>query len=280
MALGFAFNLRNAQASDHCIFDGSSLQFEGSSVEQAQCLLTPVKPFAHLSKPLSQLPSPLNQLLGKTVNIKVSTFRRYLDHIGVSEYDLGGSLDRPVSRARGGMKTAPMARYFVLHDTSAPNLKAKAFPSNMNDSAQFNDLTKVKSSAHVFVNRRGESRTTNDFRKSSRATKLESKVLGRKSKGLFLHVELIQPRRSHKRGRLGNDAQAPTPGFTNVQLDRLALVYISASIRRKEWLIPAYHAVLDNGLKGGHDDPQNFDLQLWSAWIDSHLDDIAVFIAR
>lgn len=280
MTLGLTFNLPNAQASNHCKFDGPNLQFEGSSVEQAQCLLTPVKPFAHLGNPLSQLPSPLNQLLGKAVNIKVSTFRRYLDNIGVSEYDLGGSLDSPVSRARGGIKTAPMAHYFVLHDTSNPNLKTKSFPSNMNGSASFNDLTKVKSFAHVFINRKGESKTINDFRESSRATKLEKMVLGRKSKGLFLHVELVQPRRSDKRGRSGNDAQGPTPGFTDVQLDRLALVYISASIRRKEWLIPAYHAVLDKGLKGGHDDPQNFDLPLWSAWIDSHLDDIAVFKAR
>jgi hypothetical protein len=43
-------------------------------------------------------------------------------------------------------------------------------------------------------------------------------------------------------------------------MERLALVYLAASLRRKQWMVPAFHAALDAGIQGGHDDPQNFDL--------------------
>ena len=271
-ALGPSLASVEAKDAKGCKFIGSTLQFVGSAIEQAGCLLTPVKPFAHLGKPLSRLPAPLSRLVGKPLNFTVSDFRGYLKYIDVKETDLGGSLGKQVSRARGGKKSAPMAKYFVLHDTSAPNFKSKAFPSNINNTAKFNNLLRLKTKpgAHVYVNRRGESRTINDFRKANRATGREMR-LGRKAKGLFLHVEFVQPRRSHRRGKKGNDAMAPTPGFTDAQLERLALVYITASVRRGTWLIPAYHAVLSNGLKNGHDDPQNFDLESWSSWITTHL---------
>ena len=53
-------------------------------------------------------------------------------------------------------------------------------------------------------------------------------------------------------------------GFSEKQMDRLALVYIAASVRRGSWLIPAFHATVDAGIPNAHDDPQNFDLQLWT----------------
>ena len=83
--------------------------------------------------------------------------------------------------------------------------------------------------------------------------------------GLFLHVELVQPRRSVPGGGKGNDGLAPDPGFTPAQYDRLALLYFAASVRKGTWLIPAFHAVLDTGFANGHDDPQNFSLADWSA---------------
>jgi hypothetical protein len=58
---------------------------------------------------------------------------------------------------------------------------------------------------------------------------------------------------------------APQPGFSEAQYRRLALLYVAASLRAGTWLIPAYHAVLDSGFDGGHDDPQNFDLAVWDA---------------
>ncbi len=93
-----------------------------------------------------------------------------------------------------------------------------------------------------------------------RATRFERATrFGTDLKGLFLHVELVQPRRSQPgRGR-GNDALAPTPGFSDIQYDRLALIYTIASVRAGRWLIPAFHVAIDSGIRGGHDDPQNFE---------------------
>ncbi|MNL78536.1 hypothetical protein D3C87_2049520 [compost metagenome] len=45
-----------------------------------------------------------------------------------------------------------------------------------------------------------------------------------------------------------------------MQYKRLALLYVCAGIRKDEWLIPAFHVNIDEGLKDGHDDPQNFEL--------------------
>jgi hypothetical protein len=44
------------------------------------------------------------------------------------------------------------------------------------------------------------------------------------------------------------------------QYDRLALLYTIASVRRGEWLIPAFHAAIDAEIRNGHDDPMNFDI--------------------
>lgn len=54
-------------------------------------------------------------------------------------------------------------------------------------------------------------------------------------------------------------------------MDRLALTYIAASVRRGEWLVPAFHAVVDEGLANGHDDPQNFDVADWSQHLCGYL---------
>jgi hypothetical protein len=89
--------------------------------------------------------------------------------------------------------------------------------------------------------------------------------------GLFLQVELIQPRRAAPgRGRR-NDALAPTPGFSRAQYERLALVYTIASVRAGRWLIPAFHAPIDAGIRGGHDDPQNFELDAFATSLETLL---------
>ena len=51
-------------------------------------------------------------------------------------------------------------------------------------------------------------------------------------KGLFLHVELIQPRRAASGHGRHNDAQSPNPAFTPAQYDRLALLYVIATCAR------------------------------------------------
>ena len=76
-------------------------------------------------------------------------------------------------------------------------------------------------------------------------------------RGLFLHVELIQPRRTQPGLGRRNDAQAPTPGFSDIQYDRLALIYMIASVRSAAGRFRVSIAI-DSGIRGGHDDPQNF----------------------
>lgn len=124
----------------------------------------------------------------------------------------------------------------------------------------FKSYAKGQPAAHIFINRRGETMLGHDFSVPWRATKFENKVVGIPAKGLFLHVELIQPRKRDPLGGPKNDAVAPQPGFTQAQYDKLALVYAAASARRGAWLVPAFHAVIDAGLNDAHDDPQNFEL--------------------
>jgi hypothetical protein len=93
-------------------------------------------------------------------------------------------------------------------------------------------------------------------------------------KGLFLHVELIQPRRSEAGRGWRNDAQSPNPGFTAVQYDRLALLYVIASVRAEHWLIPAFHAAIDSGIRNGHDDPLHFDVGSFAAGLGRLMDEL------
>src|SRR5258707_1635331 len=53
------------------------------------------------------------------------------------------------------------------------------------------------------------------------------------------------------------------PGFTQAQYQKLALLYAMASARAGTWLIPAFHAAIDEGLSDAHDDPQNFDMDMF-----------------
>jgi hypothetical protein len=72
-----------------------------------------------------------------------------------------------------------------------------------------------------------------------------------------------------------NDAIAPDPGLTDAQLERLALVYLAASVRSGKWLIPAYHSPIDLGFPDAHDDPQNFNLQTWTTKLRALIDEIS-----
>jgi hypothetical protein len=102
-----------------------------------------------------------------------------------------------------------------------------------------------------------------------RETKFEQAAeFGGALKGLFLHNEMIQPRRSAPgRGRR-NDARSPDPAFTAAQYDRLALLYVIASVRAERWLIPAFHAAIDAQIANGHDDPLNFNIESFATSLD------------
>ncbi len=255
-----------------CVFDDSSSSYAGSPQEQARCLLRPVLIGGHLGAPLERLPKPLNKLIGKTLKVRQAALRRYLAAQNISEADIGGSLADPVSRANPVDVDAAFAHYFVIHDVSTPNYMDAPFPPDINEASWvWNDLpqkwikTKV---THVYISRMGESVTAVDFKEQLpdpyHGTKFARDRLRNKGKGLYLHVELVQPRRRDPQGAPDNDRIAPTPGFTDPQLKRLALVYIAASVRAGRWLIPAFHAAVDAGIPDAHDDPQNFDLTRWA----------------
>jgi hypothetical protein len=242
--------------STACPFDAAALAFEGTPLEQAKCLLRPVLPYARLGAPLAHLPAPLEDLIGRSVQIRAATLQDYLRSNSIAEADIGGPVTNQLS-----------AKYFVIHDTSSPNYLNEQIPTNINTAAWApNDLQRAarRPVAHAFVNRLGQSIAPHTWVTSWRATKLEVRVLGDKSRGLFVHTELIQPRRRDPQAGPRNDAIAPTPGFTELQLDRLALLYTAASLQHRTWMVPAFHACVDAGIPDGHDDPQNFDLALWA----------------
>jgi len=259
-----------------------------SSIDQAKCLLRQPKIFGNVGPTLTSLPVPFDQLLTRpTIDISKEQLRRYLQAQGINEADIGGSLDKPVSRTNNNNSSAELARYFIIHDTSTPNFGNANFPNNINQSSwEFNNFNKYgsgeKSPAHIIINRVGESVTRKDFNIPWRSTKRESdQFCGvNKCKGLFLAVELVQPRKCQPNSGqtqcsppTKNDAKSPDPGFTKAQLDRLAVVYIAASVRRGKWLIPAFHVVLDIDA-GDHDDPQNFNLDQWSKQLNDILTEI------
>lgn len=244
-----------------CGFDRSSLTFTGSASEQARCLLRPVGIRAETLDPtLATLPAPLDALIGTKVAITKSALERYLASNQIAVADVGGALEGSVSSTEDNFP----AEYFVIHDTSTPNYKKEPFPADIDANTAVNDLSAFGDKAHLYINRSGASAAKHDLSVPWRATKFELKVLGEASKGRFLHFELTQPRRSDTAGGAGNDNLAPKPGFTEPQLRRLAVAYVVASFRRGEWMIPAYHGVIDAGLVDGHDDPQQFDLGAWT----------------
>lgn len=262
MSLTALFVASSVFAEVPCKFSESEKSFEGTRTEQAECLLRPVLRFAKLGKQ-QKLPDLLWSKIDKDkVDITATEFKSYLNAYQISESDIGGPIAKPLN-----LET----RYFIIHDTSY-NQGAKPFPSNADTTWSGNDLSKAKKVAHVFINRRGESVTKVDFSENYRTTKFENQKISRRN--MFVSVELIQPRRSYPEGSNTNDAIAPTPGFTEQQLTRLAVIYFASSIRAGHYLIPAYHAVLDAGIPDGHDDPQNFDLARFDIILDRVLFDI------
>jgi hypothetical protein len=252
----------------YCRFDIARLAFAGAPADQAACLLRHVGPGGALADAPAVLPAPLAARLDQPTGVDRAKLARNPRVRRVSP-QLADHLDEPVSRGNDNDPAAPLARYFVIHDTSEPNLgAAPAFPPDIDTSDAVNDLSHYlgpDAVAHVFINRRGEVVVGHDLGAPWRATKLESKVIGLPAKGLFLHVENQQPRRADPGGPPGNDRIAPVPGLTAAQYDSLALVYVIASVRAGRWLIPAFHAAIDEGLPDAHDDPQNFDLAAFGA---------------
>lgn len=250
----------------------NSFSSEAPAVEQAKMLLRKVGMAGKCSTELPILDSTFAARVGQPCEITRDQMRAYLENIHVNEWELGGSLDMPVSSTYNGV----FAKYMVIHDTSYPRYGSD-FPSNIDDESwEWNRLNRwMANVTHIYVNRVGDSKTMTPFSEGKTATKLERYVMGdAASKGLYLHIELIQPRKSRKGYGRHNDVDAPSPGFTDAQYLRLAQLFTVASVRKGEWLIPAFHACVDSGIKYAHDDPQNFDLDKFFASLNSVWSDI------
>jgi hypothetical protein len=260
-----------------CDFDPETLQFKGTPAEQAACLARPVYQFGQIAKEPATLPPDFLRRVGTALDLpKRAEVAAYAQAIGFA-MEFGIGIPLPLSHANDNDESAPAARYFVIHDTSAPNYTSRPFPDNIDGDRSINSLNRYRCSnsierAHFFINRQGQVLKGHDFIVPWRATKFETAAnFGLKLRGLFVHVELLQPRRSvPKRGWL-NDFQAPTPGFSEMQYRRLALAYIAASVRAGHWMIPAFHAVIDEGIYDKHDDPQNFEFAKFNEAIDNLL---------
>jgi hypothetical protein len=263
-----------AKISGVCRFDTNTLSFEGTAQESAKCLLRPVQIRADLGPKLVDLPPTLKSLIGNSADLPHAKIRAYLANNGLNEAKIGGGLDQKLSQNSSGIS----ARFFVIHDTSSPNfLNRPDFPADIDQSTRVNKLSTYggpNAVAHLFINRRGEILTGHPLSQGWRATKLETQVVGTPARGSFIHVELIQPRRSNPSGGAGNDQIAPDPGFTEAQYEKLALAYIVASVRAGKWLLPVFHAVIDSGTIGGHDDPQNFNLSKFDTTLGKVIDTI------
>ena len=239
-------------AADRC-------DLTASPKDQAKCLLRPVKKFANLGPSLPALPAPLDTLIGEPTapSLSLQQVRTFLTQKGITEGDVGGSLSISLS--------AP--KYFVIHDTSDFS-EATEFAQNINaETAGINRLPGrlAHKVCHVYINRVGQSATAIVFESPNPPNGTKFGRCNPNRKAEFLHIENIQPRIRDRSVSFQNDAIAPTPGFTDAQLERLAVIYIVASVRSGRWLIPSYHSPIDLGFRDRHDDPQNFDLQKWAA---------------
>ena len=165
-----------------------------------------------------------------------------------------------------------MARYFVIHDTSGPNFGHRAISRTTSTATRkINNLTNFACSdgwgkAHVVVNRMRRHAGRITIFDPWRETKFEQAAeFGGALKGLFLHIETDPAAAKRARPRLAQRCAVAGSGLHAAQYDRLALLYVIASVRAGRWLIPAFHAALDADIPNGHDDPLNFNIESFAA---------------
>jgi hypothetical protein len=258
------------KSMEPCAFLPDAASFAGTPEEQAKCLLRAFDRSRNLAPTLETLPEAIAARVGESAGLPTrERLATYLSQHDL-EWDFAANLWQPVSRANDNAPDAPQARYMVIHDTSGPNYGGRPWPANLDEHTKLNNLRRFVCAdgwaiAHVVINRRGKMFRGHDFSVPWRATKFERATnFAGALKGLFLHVEMIQPRRRAPGLGRANDALAPTPGFSAAQYDSLALVYTIASVRAGQWLIPTFHAAIDARVRGGHDDPQNFELDAFA----------------
>lgn len=185
--------------STPCKFETAQLSFSGSPLEQARCLLRFVKPAGHVGDAPATIPPVLEGVLSNPSDVGITSaqLRSYLQKRGIPEGAVGGSVSDRVCHADPD-NAAPLARYFVIHDTSTKLRPGQTFDPALIDSPGWvgNQLAKLPhGKTHIYITRLGETRTDNPYIVPWRATQFELKPKhAHFYKGLFLHHELVQPR--------------------------------------------------------------------------------------
>jgi len=246
-----------------CRFDPDTLTFAGTPLQQATCLLRKIELKA-VRKP-QPLPPVIVRLMEQEGAPSAAQKEAALAAFPEPYRSYARQYaDAPVSRTEGGF---PLL-YFVIHDTSHPFFANAPFPKRLNQDWQVNDFAPYMDQtfakapvAHIFLNRVGQIWAGHEFQEGWRATKLESRVVGSRARGRFVHIETVQPRRFLPGATSRAETYGPKPGFTREQYRMLAALYVYVSARAGRWLIPAQHNTVDSTIPEAHDDPQNFDLK-------------------
>lgn len=256
----------SAEAIGECRFDSDTLTFAGTPLEQATCLMRKIE--VKGVRKVQPLPPVLVRLMqsdgAPTPAMKAAALaafpQPYRDY--AAQY-----ADAPVSSTAEGH---PLL-YYVIHDTSTPFYEHQPFPKRLNQDWKVNDFTPYIDGtfadapvAHIFLNRVGQIWAGHEFQEGWRATKLESRVVGPRARGRFVHIETVQPRRFLPGATTRAETHGPKPGFTREQYRMLAALYVYVSARAGRWLIPAQHNTVDSTIPQAHDDPQNFDLKAFA----------------
>lgn len=241
-----------------CAFDSQTLRFAGTTVQTTECLLKKVRPKGSGSD-RQPIPEWLSQRVLKPFPFSAEQIDRYLKAQGIQRSEIS---DRLIAGDVSGI------RYFVIHDTSSPEISypSTTFPDDINASTwsgnRLEGWPDLAQRVNLLIARDGTSRVLRPWGtvRSKPATKLEQTSNVPAARPLFVHVENIQPRIKPQ----GSWAwKAPEPGLGSNQEQRLALAYLVASLHAGKWLIPAYHFNIDQGFEEVHDDPQNMNLISW-----------------
>ena len=143
-----------------CGFDPQTLSFSGEPAEQARCLMRGMDASRNLGPALDALPLALASRVGQDSGLPArEVLSAFLSKQNL-EWDFAAYLWQPLSRARDNDPDAPMARYFVIHDTSGPSFGRRSFPSDIDVNPKINNLAGFKCAdgwgkAHVVINRSG-----------------------------------------------------------------------------------------------------------------------------
>ena len=251
-----------AEPIGECRFDSQTLTFAGTALEQATCLMRKIE--VRGVRREQPLPAVLVRLMrdggAPSAAQKAAAIAAFPEPY--RSYALRHA-DAPVSQTSEGL---PLL-YYVIHDTSTPFYADQPFPPHLDRDWQVNDFTPYMDGtfaaapvAHIFLNRVGQIWAGHEFQEGWRATKLESRVVGPRARGRFVHIETVQPRRFLPGATSRAETYGPNPGFTREQYRMLAALYVYVSARAGRWLIPGQHNTVDSTIPEAHDDPQNFDL--------------------